>query len=87
MLDEPDFAAFEKVPLEAYKTLFGKFLNWKGYNEKVWGRYHKLAEELDKIKEKLEALHAIAGENSVLQDSNPEAEISILHDNMSAQGA
>ena len=29
----------------------------------------------------------MAGENSVLEDSNPEVEISILNNNMEAQGA
>ena len=47
----------------------------------------ELAEELDETRDKLEALHAIAGDNSVLEDSNPEAEISILNDNLAAQGA
>ena len=44
-----------------------------------------MADELEDTKEKLEALHAVAGENSVLNDSNPEAEISILNDIMAAQ--
>ena len=87
MSEESDFATFKKAPLEAYKTLFEKFLKAKGDNEKVRGRYHELAVELDKTREKLEALHAKAGENSVLEDSNPEAEISILNDNMAAQEA
>ena len=39
MSDEPDFATFKKAPLEAYKTLFEKFLKAKGDNEKVRGRY------------------------------------------------
>ena len=87
MSDEPDFATFEKAPLEAYKTLFEKFLKAKGDNEKVCGRYLELSDELEETKDKLEALHAIVGDNSVLNDSNPEAEISILNDNMAAQGA
>ena len=73
MAEEPDYATFEKAPLEAYKILFEKFLKAKGDNEKVWGCYSKLAEELDETRERLEALHAVAGKNSVLEDSNPEA--------------
>ena len=87
MSDEPDFSTFEKAPLEAYKTLFEKFLKAKGDGEKVCGRYMESAEELDETRDKLEALHAIAGENSCLEDSNLEAEISILNDNMATQGA
>ena len=70
-------------PLEAYKTLIEKFLKAKGDNENVCGRYLELSDELEEMKDKLEALHAVAGDN----DSNPEAEISILNDNMAAQGA
>ena len=87
MSDESDFATFEKTPLEAYKTVFEKFLKAKGDSEKVRGCYMELSEELEETRDKLEALHAIAGDNSVLEDSNPEAEISILNDNMAAQGA
>ena len=87
MSDEPDFATCESAPLEAYKTLFEKFLKAKGDSKKVRVRYMELSDELEETKEKLEALHAVAGENSVLNDSNPEAEISILNDSMAAQGA
>ena len=87
MSDEPDFATFEKAPLEAYKTLFEKFLKAEGDNKKVCRRYLELSDVLEETKDKLEALHAVAGDNSVLNDSNPEAEISILNDNMAAQGA
>ena len=87
MSDELDFATFEKALLEAYKTLFQKFLKAKGDNEKVCGRYLELSDELEETKDKLEALYAIAGDNSVLEDSSPEAEISILNDNMAARGA
>ena len=38
MSDEPDFATFESAPLEAYQTLFEKFLKAKGDSEKVRGR-------------------------------------------------
>ena len=87
MSDEPDFATFQRAPPEAYKTLFEKFLKAKGDNEKVRGRYLELSDELEETRDKLEALHTIAGDNSVLNDSNPEAEISILNDNMAAQVA
>ena len=87
MAEESDCAMFEKAPLEDYKILFEKFLKAKGDNKKVWGCYSKLAEELDEIRERLEAFHAVAGKKSVLEDSSPEAEISILNDNMAAQVA
>ena len=32
MSEEPDFATFESAPLEAYKTLFEKFLKAKAYS-------------------------------------------------------
>ena len=72
MAEEHDYATFEKVQLEAYKILFEKFLKAKGDNEKVRGCYHKLAEKMDETRERLEALHAVAGKNSVLEDSNLE---------------
>ena len=55
MSDEPDFATFKKAPLEAYKTLFEKFLKAKGDNEKVCGLYLELSDELEETKDKLEA--------------------------------
>ena len=49
------------------------------------GFHHELAEELNETRERLETLHAVVGDNSVLEDSNAEGEISILTNSMAAQ--
>ena len=45
----------------------------------------ELSAELNERKEKLETLQNVAGNNQVLEYSDPEAVISILKDNMAAQ--